>query len=65
MKYEKLEFDVRDQVAWITINRASAFNALDLQAMQELLDIANRCGSDKSIRAAEIHQCVYSDRINP
>ena len=52
MKYEKLEFDVRDQVAWITINRASAFNALDLQAMQELLDIANRCGSDKSIRAA-------------
>lgn len=52
MNYEKIDFEVRDQIAWITINRASAFNALDLQAMQELLDIANRCGSDPGIRAA-------------
>lgn len=52
MNYEKIDFEVRDQIAWITIDRPSAFNALDLKAMQELLDIANRCGSDPGIRAA-------------
>lgn len=52
MDYKNIQFDVRDQIAWITINRESAFNALDLQSMQELMDIANRCGSDPGIRAA-------------
>lgn len=52
MHYEKINFDIRDQIAWITINRESSFNALDLQSMQELMDIANRCSSDRSIRAA-------------
>lgn len=54
MNYEKIDFELRDQIAWITINREAAFNALDLQAMQELMDIANRCGSEPGIRAAVI-----------
>jgi 2-(1,2-epoxy-1,2-dihydrophenyl)acetyl-CoA isomerase len=52
MTYERLVYEVRENVAWITINRPAAYNALDLQTMQELLDIANRCGSDKRVRAA-------------
>jgi len=52
MDYQNIEFDVQKHVAWITINRPTMFNALDRQTMQELLHIANRCGSDKGIRAA-------------
>lgn len=52
MDYELIDFDVRNHVAHITINREKSFNALNLQAMQELFHIANRCGSDKGVRAA-------------
>ncbi len=52
MTYDRIVYEVREGVAWITINRPAVFNALDLQTMKELLDIANRCGSDSRIRAA-------------
>lgn len=52
MPYELVEFEVRNHVAWITIDRPKAFNALDLKTMQELFDIANRCGGDPAVRAA-------------
>lgn len=52
MNYSTLTFDVRENVAWITLNRPESFNAMDLKCMQELLDVANRCGSDRSVRAA-------------
>jgi 2-(1,2-epoxy-1,2-dihydrophenyl)acetyl-CoA isomerase len=51
MTYRTLLFDVRDHVAWITINRPTAHNAINLEAVKELLDIANRCGADPSVRA--------------
>lgn len=52
MSYQMLEFDVRDHVAWITINRPKARNALNLQCVKELCDVATRCSSDRSVRAA-------------
>lgn len=52
MEYEHIRFEIRHQVAWITIDRPTAFNALNLKAMQELFHIANRCGSDTDVRAA-------------
>ncbi|MBI4291780.1 MAG: enoyl-CoA hydratase/isomerase family protein [Betaproteobacteria bacterium] len=52
MKYRELDFDVQDNVAWIRINRPDALNAINLQSLKELCDIANRCGADKSVRAA-------------
>ncbi|MDH3318449.1 MAG: enoyl-CoA hydratase-related protein [Betaproteobacteria bacterium] len=52
MEYEMIDFDIQDHVAWITLNRPKAYNAINLKAVQELCDIANRCGSDKSVRAA-------------
>jgi 2-(1,2-epoxy-1,2-dihydrophenyl)acetyl-CoA isomerase len=47
-----LDFDIRGNVAWITINRPDSFNAMDLTLMQEFYDVANRCSSDKAVRAA-------------
>lgn len=52
MQYKVLDLTTRNGVAWITINRPKAFNAIDLQASKELLDIANRLGSDPAVRAA-------------
>lgn len=51
MRYDTLQFDVQDQVAWITLQRPAALNALNLQMTKELYDVANRCG-DASVRAA-------------
>lgn len=52
MEYRELEFDIRDGVAWIRINRPDALNALNLRSLKELCAIANRCGADRSVRAA-------------
>lgn len=50
--YEALGFDVRDGVAWITLDRPARYNAIDLQAARELLDVANRCTTDRAVRCA-------------
>ncbi len=47
-----IQLDTQDSVAWITINRPKAFNALNLPAMQELFEIANRISSDRTVRCA-------------
>jgi 2-(1,2-epoxy-1,2-dihydrophenyl)acetyl-CoA isomerase len=52
MNLELIDFSVDNQIARITIKRGTVFNALNLQAMRELMDIANHCGSDSDIRAA-------------
>ena len=52
MTYEAVNFEIRDNVAWITFNRPASMNAMNRQIMTELYDIANRCTTDKSIRAA-------------
>ena len=52
MTYETIGFDVRDGVAWITINRPASFNALNLTAMRELFDVAHHCKTVREIRCA-------------
>lgn len=54
MSYQSLDFDVHEGIAWIMINRPQSYNAIDLHAVKELLDVANRCSSDPSIRCAVI-----------
>jgi len=54
MSHETLIYEVRDNVAWITLNRPEAFNAMNLQMTKDLLDVANRSGSDPAVRAAVI-----------
>jgi 2-(1,2-epoxy-1,2-dihydrophenyl)acetyl-CoA isomerase len=44
-------FEVRDNVAYVTLNRPQAGNSLDLEMAKELMAVALRCESDKSVRA--------------
>jgi 2-(1,2-epoxy-1,2-dihydrophenyl)acetyl-CoA isomerase len=50
MAYSTLQFVVDQGVARITIDRPAQFNALDLTAMEEMLDVANRCATDPAVR---------------
>lgn len=52
MSYQTLKFEITENVAWITLNRPESFNAMNMECMRELLDVANRCGSDRTVRAA-------------
>lgn len=52
MSYTTLAVEKRDNVAWITLNRPDSFNALDKDMARELCDVANRCSSDRHLRAA-------------
>ena len=51
MAYQALEFEVRDGVARLTLNRPKAANALDLTMVRELVDVAERCDRDPAVRA--------------
>src|SRR5689334_1011470 len=51
MSYDALRFELEDNVAWITLNRPDALNALNLDAVRELYDIANRLTDDDRVRA--------------
>jgi 2-(1,2-epoxy-1,2-dihydrophenyl)acetyl-CoA isomerase len=53
-QYDTLEFDVRDGVAHITLNRPEAANALNLEMCQELLRAVLRCDEEPSVRAVVI-----------
>ena len=54
MDYKNLSMAVTRQVAWITIERPAAFNALDPDTMGEFLDAAERCATDRGVRAVVI-----------
>jgi len=43
--------EVRDNVAFVTLNRPQAGNALDLEMAKELMVVALRCEGDPSVRA--------------
>src|ERR1051325_5295395 len=44
-------FEVRDNVAHVTLNRPQAGNALDLEMAKQLMATALRCEADQSVRA--------------
>src|SRR5213078_2769255 len=50
MTYQTLLFDVRDGVAFITINRPDKLNALNDQVVNELADAAERVATDDDIK---------------
>jgi 2-(1,2-epoxy-1,2-dihydrophenyl)acetyl-CoA isomerase len=52
MAYEALRLEIDNHVAWITLNRPDALNALNLDAVRELYDVANRLTDDDGVRAA-------------
>lgn len=46
--------DVRDGVAWLTLNRPDAGNAIDLPMARALLDAALDCDRDPAIRCVAV-----------
>src|SRR5216683_7076623 len=48
-EYRDILFEVRDGVAYITINRPEKYNAFTPQTCEELIDAFRRAGSDKSV----------------
>ena len=51
MSYETIEFEMRGAVAWLTVNRPEAYNALDLTMAKELCDLSIRLSEDGTVRA--------------
>src|SRR5579884_1773233 len=54
MEYSALLFDVRDNVARITLNRPEAANSLNETLARDLMHAALRCDADPAIRAVVI-----------
>ena len=52
MSYETLRFEIRDGIAFVTINRPDKLNALNDQVIAELGDAAKRLSEDDQIRGA-------------
>ena len=50
-EYNTLEFDLRDGVAHVTLNRPEAGNALNLKLAQDLLSAVMRCDEEPEVRA--------------
>lgn len=53
-KYTDILFEVRDQVAWITINRPRVLNAFREQSLDEMIDALKATREDPSIVCAVI-----------
>jgi 2-(1,2-epoxy-1,2-dihydrophenyl)acetyl-CoA isomerase len=51
MTYETIDFEVKGQAAFITLNRPDAANGLNMTSGKELMHIAIRCDEDPGIRA--------------
>jgi 2-(1,2-epoxy-1,2-dihydrophenyl)acetyl-CoA isomerase len=51
MGYETLDFEVRDRVGHLTLNRPKAANTLNLEMVRELLEVAQRCDEDAGVRS--------------
>jgi hypothetical protein len=47
-------FEVTDSVGWITLNRPKAYNALNRELAEQLLDAVIRCDEDGGVRAVVI-----------
>lgn len=54
MSYETIEFEMRGAVAWLTLNRPKAYNALNLTMAKELCDLSIQLGEDAAVRAVVI-----------
>jgi 2-(1,2-epoxy-1,2-dihydrophenyl)acetyl-CoA isomerase len=54
MPYKNLKFEIRDNVAHLTLARPEAANAIDLAMAQELSDAAIRCDESPEVRAVLI-----------
>ncbi len=52
MTYQTILFEIRDGIAWVTVNRPDKLNALNDQVMLELADAAERIATEAEIKGA-------------
>lgn len=52
MAYETLDFEIKDSIATITLNRPDAANSLNKKMSEELHQVATICASGTEVRAA-------------
>ncbi|MCC7368541.1 MAG: enoyl-CoA hydratase/isomerase family protein [Chloroflexi bacterium] len=55
MTYDTISFDVRDHVAWITLNRPSVLNVYNVQMRDELFEVLSAVRDDDDIRVLVLH----------
>lgn len=54
MAYETIEYGVKDGVAWVTLNRPDALNAINVAMMDELRAAFDAAAADDAVRLAAI-----------
>ena len=52
MDYQYLKYELRDGIAWVTINRPEQRNALNRATLLELIDAVRRVDADEGVRVA-------------
>ena len=53
-RYKEIAYDVKDQVAWVTINRPEVLNSFREQTLDELIDALKSTRDDPSIACAVV-----------
>ena len=53
-RYEDILYEVKDQVAWVTINRERVHNAFREQSLDEMIDALKSTREDPSIACAVV-----------
>jgi enoyl-CoA hydratase/carnithine racemase len=54
MEYQHIRYEVRGTAAWITLDRPSVCNALDIETASELSDAIEAAADDRSVRVAVV-----------
>ena len=59
MKFETLDFEIKDNVAHLTLNRPKAANAINLAMGHDLMQAALLCDEEPSVRAVLILSLIH------
>ena len=49
--YQTIKYEVKENIAYVTINRPEALNALNKTVLEELFDVFNKIDADEAVRA--------------
>ena len=50
MSYETIIYEVRDRIAYVTLNRPEVMNAINRQMNREIIDVGERVTADRDVR---------------
>ena len=54
MKYETINYMVKDRVAWVTINQAKKMNRLSNVVLQEITEVVKSADQDNDVKVLVI-----------